>query len=72
MQKEIITLRVSPETKNKLVKEASKNQRTISFLANQILTNHYEQDQNTKPNKQIREVTKSSSMPRATSKRRFN
>lgn len=72
MQKEVLTVRILPTIKTKLLTEADKGNTTISRLVSKILIDHYEQNKNTKPNKQVREVTKPSNMPRATPKRRFN
>lgn len=71
MQKEVLTVRILPTIKTKLINEADKGNTTISRLASKILNDYYEQNKNIKSNKQVREVTKPSSMQGGTPKRRF-
>ena len=59
--KDLITVRVLPETKTQLITEADLGNTTLSRVASKILTQHYEQDKNTKPSKQARASIKSSS-----------
>lgn len=71
MQKEVLTVRILPTIKSKLIHEADKGNTTISRLASKILNDYYEQNKNVKSNKQVREVTKPSNMQGGTPKRRF-
>ena len=52
--KDLITVRVLPETKTQLLTEADLGNTTLSRVASKILTQYYEQNKNTKPNKQAR------------------
>lgn len=70
-QKSVLNLRLPIGVKSYLQNEADKGNTTISRLASKILNDYYEQNKNVKSNKQVREVTKPSSMQRATPKRRF-
>ena len=72
MQKEVLTVRILPTIKTKLINEADKGNTTISRVASKILNDYYEQNKNTKPIKQVRTSAKPSSLPGGTSKRRPN
>ena len=58
--KDLITVRVLPETKTQLLTEADLGNTTLSRVASKILTQYYEQDKNVKSSKQTRASIKSS------------
>jgi hypothetical protein len=68
--KDLITVRVLPETKTQLLTEADIGNTTLSRVASKILTQHYEQNKNTKPSKQARASIKSSDRARSNTKGR--
>ena len=59
--KDLITVRVLPETKAQLLTEADLGNTTLSRVASKILTQYYEQNKNVKSSKQTRTPIKSSS-----------
>lgn len=59
--KDLITVRVLPETKAQLLTEADLGNTTLSRVASKILTQYYEQSKNVKSSKQTRTPIKSSS-----------
>jgi hypothetical protein len=59
--KDLITVRVLPETKTQLITEADLGNTTLSRVASKILTQYYEQNKNVKSSKQTRASIKSSS-----------
>jgi hypothetical protein len=50
--KDLITVRVLPETKTQLLTEADLGNTTLSRVASKILTQYYEQNKNVKSSKQ--------------------
>jgi hypothetical protein len=58
--KDLITVRVLPETKTQLLTEADLGNTTLSRVASKILTQYYEQNKNVKSSKQTRASIKSS------------
>ncbi len=58
--KDLITVRVLPETKAQLLTEADLGNTTLSRVASKILTQYYEQNKNVKSSKQTRKAIKSS------------
>ena len=58
--KDLITVRVLPETKTQLITEADLGNTTLSRVASKILTQYYEQNKNVKSSKQTRKAIKSS------------
>jgi len=68
--KDLITVRVLPETKTQLLTEADLNNTTLSRVASKILTQYYEQDKNVKSSKQTRASIKSSDRTRSNTKGR--
>lgn len=58
--KDLITVRVLPETKAQLLTEADLGNTTLSRVASKILTQYYEQSKNVKSSKQTRKAIKSS------------
>ena len=68
--KDLITVSVLPEIKTQLLTEADLGNTTLSRVASKILTQYYEQNKNTKPNKQARASIKSSDRTRSNTKGR--
>jgi hypothetical protein len=69
-QKDVLTLRILPTIKSKLLTEADQGNTTISRLVSKILINHYAKDENTIENKQVRKAIKSSSIKGSNTKGR--
>jgi len=69
--KDLITVRVLPETKTQLLTEADLGNTTLSRVASKILTQYYEQNKNVKSSKQTRASIKSSRIEGGNPKRRF-
>lgn len=68
--KDLITVRVLPETKAQLLTEADLGNTTLSRVASKILTQYYEQNKNVKSSKQTRASIKSSDRTRSNTKGR--